>query len=170
LNLNFFIARFAGNGDAIAAVVRGVSDEQTRWKPAPDEWSILEVINHLFDEEREDFRQRVDLTLHRPEDHWPPIDPEGWVVSRGYQQRDPVSSLESFLRERRASVQWLASLQDPNWESTHHHPAIGSMTAGEILGAWLAHDHLHLRQLNQLHWQYLAQQVPLSSLDYAGGW
>jgi hypothetical protein len=44
------------------------------------------------------------------------------------------------------------------------------MTAGEVLGAWRAHDHLHIRQLNQLHWQYLSLEVAPGSLEYAGGW
>jgi hypothetical protein len=170
LHLAFFLARLTANAKTIAALVHGVSDEQARWKPSPEEWSILEIVNHLSDEEREDFRTRVDFTLHRPEAAWPSIDPEGWVAERGYQQRDPATSLEAFLSERRASLEWLASLQHPDWDSIHHHPALGSMTAGEVLGAWLAHDHLHLRQLNQLHWQYLSLHVSQGSLDYAGGW
>jgi hypothetical protein len=36
-------------------MLRGVTEAQARWKPAPEEWSILEVINYLCDEEREDF-------------------------------------------------------------------------------------------------------------------
>src|SRR5688572_12716748 len=114
MDLEFFLARFTANAEAIAALVRGVTDEQARWKSTVAEWSILEVINHLHDEEREDFRTRVDFTLHRPEVDWPPIDPEGWVVERSYQQRDPAASLAAFLRERGASVRWLADLQDPD--------------------------------------------------------
>lgn len=41
------------------------------------------------------------------------------------------------------------------------------MTAGEVLRAWLAHDHLHLRQL---HRQSLSPQVSQGSLDYDSGW
>jgi len=44
------------------------------------------------------------------------------------------------------------------------------MAAGDVQGAWVAHDHLHLRQLNELHWQWLATQSTLFSLAYAGGW
>ena len=56
----------ARNAETIHRMVNGVSDEQARWKPTPEDWSILEVINHLYDEEREDFRTRIDYTLHRP--------------------------------------------------------------------------------------------------------
>ena len=58
--------RLAANADAFAALVDGVSDEQARWQPEPTQWSILEVVNHLADEEVEDFRRRMETTLLHP--------------------------------------------------------------------------------------------------------
>ena len=170
MKLEIALTRLSSSAETIASLVRGVSDAQARWKPAPEEWSFLEVICHLHDEEREDFRQRVDFILHRPASDWPPINPQGWVTERGYNQRDPVAALEAFLSERRQSLEWLKGLKEPNWASTHTHPNFGSMSAGEMLTAWVGHDHLHIRQLNQLHWQHLAQQTPPFPLEYAGGW
>lgn len=86
--------------------------ELLRNKPngnSPDKWSILEVINHLHDEEREDFRQRLDLVLANPEQTWPRIDPQTWVTSRGYNERDLSSSLNNFFTERENSLSWLNS-------------------------------------------------------------
>jgi hypothetical protein len=170
IDLEFYIARFAANADAIAALARGMSDDQARWKPAPTEWSFLEVICHLADEERQDFRTRVDYTLHRPQADWPPIDPEGWVVERAYNERKLSDALDDFLAERQGTLAWLRGLKDPDWESGHALRSGGSMTAGEVLGAWLAHDHLHLRQLNQLEWQHLERTLSPGALEYAGGW
>lgn len=169
VTLDTALTRFAANADAIAALVRSASLEQARWKPSPEEWSILEVICHLYDEEREDFRTRVDFTLHKPAENWPPIEPQSWVTARGYNQRDPNERLEAFLQERQQSLGWLRGLQNPNWDSRNTSPR-GSMTAGQVLGAWVAHDHLHIRQLNHLHWQWLALSAAPLSLEYAGGW
>ena len=72
MRLHDIIERLRANVDVFDALTRGVSEEQSRWKPATDQWSILEVVNHLADEEVEDFRHRLDLTLHRPGEHWPP--------------------------------------------------------------------------------------------------
>ena len=170
LTLESCLTRLSANVETIAALARGISDAQAQWKPAPEEWSILEVICHLYDEEREDFRTRVRLTLQDPAAAWPPINPVGWVTERGYNQRAPGPARDAFLRERQASLQWLAGLPNPDWTSTHRHPQIGAMTAGDVLAAWVAHDHLHIRQLNQLHWQYLSQKAAPISLNYAGGW
>lgn len=170
VTLEFARARLAANAAAFAALMESVTDEQARWKPVPEEWSMLEVLCHLYDEEREDFRTRVDLTLHHPELDWPSINPRGWVTERGYNQRGFQAARDAFALERQKSLKWLGELQNPNWESTHTHPHFGSATAGEMLAAWVAHDHLHLRQLNQLHWQWLARSAPPGSLEYAGGW
>jgi hypothetical protein len=170
LTLETALTRLAANAETIAAFAAAVPAAQAAWKPTPDDWSILEVINHLYDEEREDFRRRVDYTLHRPKESWPPIDPQGWVTARGYNQRDLAQSLADFKRERAESLRWLKTLTRPDWNSTHEHPPARRMTAGEMLAAWVIHDHLHLRQLNELHWQYLASQTEAVSTAYAGGW
>lgn len=165
------IARqLARNAETIRHLIDGIDEPQARWKPTATDWSILEVINHLYDEEREDFRARVASTLYQPHTAWPPIDPAGWVAERGYNQRDPAESLQNFLREREHSVTWLAELSAPAWDSAKVHPAGFSLKAGDLLAAWLAHDFLHLRQLVELRYAYHAQQASPYSVEYAGDW
>ena len=88
------------NAERIRALAAGVAPDAARWKPDPETWSILEVVNHLYDEERLDFRVRLDIILHRPEEPWPRIDPQGWVTERRYNERELAPSLEAFLAER----------------------------------------------------------------------
>ena len=158
------------NAEMIRSLVTGLSTEQMRWKPTAKEWSILEVINHLYDEEREDFRQRVDYVLHRPGEEPPGIDPEGWVTARGYNLRDPDESVQNFLHERRQSVGWLEGLEAPRWDSAYIHPAGFTLCAGDLLSSWLAHDFLHLRQLVELHYAWVRRQSAPYTVDYAGDW
>lgn len=162
--------QLARNAETIRSMVAGVGDEQARWKPTSKDWSILEVINHLYDEEREDFRQRVDYVLHRPGEDPPGIDPEGWVTARGYNQRDAAESVQNFLHERQQSVAWLEGLRSPQWDSAYTHPAGFTLRAGDLLSSWLAHDFLHLRQLVELHYAWVRQQSAPYTVDYAGDW
>ena len=53
MTLDEMIAQLAIQAGRIRALAEGVSDEQARWKPDAESWSILEVVNHLYDEERE---------------------------------------------------------------------------------------------------------------------
>ena len=170
MNLEYFTTRLSENMDTIQSLVQGVTEEQARWKPTPEEWSILEVINHLYDEEREDFRTRLDLLLHQPGQPWPGIDPQGWVVERSYNTRDLETSLNNFFQERQRSVSWLEGPSSPAWKVRYEHPQAGEISAGDLLASWLAHDFLHIHQLAQLHWEYLSILAKPYSTRYAGTW
>lgn len=170
VHLAAVIASLSRGADVLAALVAGVGDEQARWKPEPTQWSMLEVVTHLADEEVEDFRARLDATLHRPEAPWSPIDPEGWAVERRYNEGTIETSLQRFLDARRASVAWLETLDVPDWSLTHRHPRFGPIRAGDLLTAWVAHDQIHIRQLNRLHRDFLVAEVSTYSPRYAGSW
>jgi hypothetical protein len=157
------------NAQRIRSLAHDVSAAQARWKPDAESWSILEVVSHLYDEEREDFRVRLDIILHRPDEPWPKIDPQGWVTARRYNEGDLANTLEGFLGEREASLAWLHALAEPEWEKTYP-AAFGPIRAGDMFAAWVAHDVLHLRQLVELHWAYLNGQMTGYSTRYAGEW
>lgn len=155
--------------EAIRALVHGVPDEQARWKPGPDDWSILEVIHHLYDEEIEDFRAHLDHILHHADQPWPRIDPGGWVKERRYNEQDPAAVLTRFLAARQESLAWLAGLEAPDWNAAFAMPW-GSLTAGDMLASWVAHDLLHLRQLVELDYAWMQHTAAPFSVEYAGEW
>ena len=126
------IAQLIHQAAAIRALVHGVPDEQARWKPSPDDWSILEVVHHLYDEEVEDFRAHLDHILYHGDQPWPRIDPGGWVTQRCYNQQDPAEMLAKFLAERETSLAWLRSLVTPDWNASFAMPW-GALTAGDML-------------------------------------
>jgi hypothetical protein len=162
-------SRLEANAQVFGALVVGVSPEQARWKPAPEQWSILEVVNHLADEEVDDFRRRIVLTLRDPEAPWPPIDPPRWAIERAYNQRVLAESVERFLTERNRSLTWLRELASPDWQRAHQHPRAGTLRAGDLLASWLDHDLIHIRQVTRLHHQWLVQQAEPYRTEYAGG-
>ena len=159
------LKRSAGH---VTSLVQDVSDAQARWKPAADSWSILEVLHHLYDEEKEDFRVRLDYLLHHPQTVWPALDTEGWVITRDYNAQEPEKILQSFLDERQASLTWLRTLDAPDWDVSRALKTV-PIRAGDMLASWVRHDQLHLRQLINLHLAYTATQVLPYHGDYAGG-
>jgi hypothetical protein len=152
--------------DAIAALARDLPPAVARWAPSPDAWSSVAVLAHLADEEVEDFRTRVRLTLQDPAAAWPPIDPPRWAVERAYATRDPAAELRRFLEERERSLDWLAGQAGATWDNAHLHPRAGPLSARLLLANWVAHDLLHLRQLARLQHGALAARG--ERLDYAG--
>ena len=169
MELERFTKQLAENAQRINALASDVTDFQAHWKPDDVGWSMVEVINHLYDEERLDFRVRIDYTLHKPDKDWPDIDPESWVFERAYNKRDLSISLANFRAERQASLAWLEGLSNPDWGISYQAP-FGVIKAGDLLAAWLAHDLLHLRQLVDLQWAYMLEQVQPYEVRYAGEW
>jgi hypothetical protein len=169
MDFSFFTRQLADNAARIDALIRGVSSQEATWKPDRDTWSILEVVNHLYDEEKEDFRIRLELILHHPEQPWPGIDPAGWVTERRYNERDLEKSLKGFLNERSASLDWLNKLENPNWNASYE-AHFGSIRAGDIFASWVTHDHLHMRQLVELHRALTVHKAKPYKLEYAGEW
>jgi hypothetical protein len=170
MNLPYYLQALTHQAEAVARLVAGVEMAQARWKPAAGEWSILEVVNHLYDEEVEDFRVRMQITLRDPSEAWPANDPVHKVTARRYNERDLSDSLENFLDERTVSLEWLRGLESPQWDHEHVIPKVGSLRAGDLLTSWVAHDLLHLRQLVELHFYYQRHLARPYSVDYAGDW
>lgn len=137
------------------------------WRPSPESWNLLEIVCHLRDEEALDFRSRTEHILEYPDMPMPTIDPPGWVKQHKYAEQDYITVLQDFIRIRNASVAWLIELDDPAWDNVHIHPELGPMSASMLLTNWLAHDYLHIRQINRLHYLFL-QQYSGVPLDYAG--
>jgi hypothetical protein len=158
-------------GAILPAVVRGVSDEDARWKPADGAWSILEVVRHLVDEEIEDFRTRVRMTLEDPDEEWPKIHPSQWAIDRKYNEGNLADAAAKFAAERAASIQWLRGLgRDADWSKAHPHPTLPPLSAGDLLTSWAAHDALHLRQIAKRMHQIARRDGGEFSAQYAGEW
>ncbi len=168
MNADAMIRRLAVLPGALSSMLRALTEEEHRWKPPAGAWSILEIVRHLVDEEVEDFRGRMRAILEgTPMGR---IDPEGWAKSRGYNEGDASEALAALTRERGASLAWLESLHEPDWSLTARTPGGFDLRAGELLGAWAAHDALHLRQIAKRLWELAGRDAEPYSTRYAGEW
>ena len=159
----------AANKAVFKALLHDVPPPLITWKPGPGDWCLLEIVCHLYDEEREDFRARVKSTLNDPTQPWPTADPQTWVTSRRYLEQDYQEKLAGFLDERAKSIDWLRGLENPVWENEFHHEKVGPVTAQALLENWLAHDYLHVRQINRRKYGFLQSHCG-DDLRYAGDW
>jgi hypothetical protein len=104
-----------------------------------------------------------------PPQPWGEFRREEWISVKSCRQ-----ALESFLMERETSLEWLRSLHSPDWDlksqATFGPGEVLTFRAGDVLGSWVAHDFLHIRQMNELLYAWNAQQVSPFSVRYAGGW
>lgn len=169
MNFETLYQELENSTEIIRALLSGVTQAEARHKPDAESWSILEVVCHLYDEEREDFREHLDFILHRQNEEWHRIDPVGWVTERKYNEQDFANAQEKFFAERRKSMEWLKGLMNANWETTYT-SQFGSMKAGDMFASWAAHDNLHIRQLVELRRLRIGLITKPYDIQYAGEW
>ena len=170
MQANEIIGRLERFPAVLRAVAACVPEADARWKPAPEHWSILEVCAHVADEEREDFRPRLEATLlGRP---WPALDLDKVAERRGYNRMNLEEVLTRFERQRTENLAWLrtAAAASPDWSIAHQHPKFGPIRAGDLLSSWAAHDALHLRQIAKRLHGLAARDGDGFSQAYAGEW
>ena len=155
--------------EMIRALLAGISQEEAQLKPSPEAWSILEVVCHLYDTEREDFREHLDFILHRQNEEYHAIDPQAWVMERHYNEQDFVEMKEKFFAERKTSLDWLEEMSNSDWDLTYT-SQYGSVSAGEMFSCWIAHDNLHCRQFVELRRYRIEKITKPYPIEYAGDW
>lgn len=169
MEFNTLYQELVDSTEMIRVLLKSIDQEQAQVRPEADSWSILEVICHLHDEEREDFREHLDFVLHRQNEEWHVIDPQSWVRERKYNEQNFAEMQEKFFAERERSLEWLAGLSDTDWDTTYT-SEYGSMSAGEMFSCWVAHDNLHIRQLVELRRAHIERITQPYSIGYAGEW
>jgi hypothetical protein len=170
INIEEIIRQLTGNAQAMRALVGTTSDEQAQWKPNPDTWSMKQVMEHVYNEERIDFRKILKRMLNAPPQPPGESQHEEYVPVEDYRR-----ALADFLMEREASIKWLRTLESPDWDVTSQWPVgptgeVIVFRAGDVLLSWVEHDVLHLRQMIELLHAWNEKQAPPYSLMYAGGW
>jgi DinB superfamily len=158
------LARFV---EVLPALVAGLDDAAWRARPAPGEWSPVEIVCHLRDEEDLDFGARFRVIL-AGDDHFAFIDPEALVVTRRYREADPANALAAFVRLRRASLDLLAAAPLDRLSRSALRPSGGRLSGLDLLASWVAHDRLHLQQLAGTLARLWADRWAPLDVGYAG--
>ena len=151
----------------LTTLLDGLDTALWRARPAPDEWSPVEIVCHLRDEEAEDFGARVRAVVEGRE-RFAPIDPVRWAAERRYREADAAAALAAFAERRATNLEFLATVPLDRLRATVSQPGTGTLSGLDLLAAWVTHDRLHLAQLAATlarlggdHW------APLRA-DYAG--
>ncbi len=168
MNFDYCLEQLTVNAAALKALTVGISPEQAQWKPSPEAWSVPEVVNHLADEEREDFRPFAEWALGGPRKN--PHDSDAWIATRGYNARDLAASVADFMQEREKSLAWLRGLSGIDWQTPVAYSYRPGFRAGDVLASWVAHDILHQRQLVELRYGIAQTALAPFGIQYAGEW
>jgi hypothetical protein len=139
----------AATAKKIGRLIKGLSTAKLRKRPAPDKWSVNEILAHLAEAEiAGGFRMR--LILGSPGTPVAAFDQDAWVVSGHYDKRNPQRSLEQFRALRQANLELLKSLTPEQWKHHGIHAERGKETIEHIVRMFAGHDLNHLRQIEEI--------------------
>jgi DinB family protein len=124
-----------------------MSPKGMKTRPAPNKWSVQEILAHLDDVEEHAMRARVAAMIEQHEPVLIPFDQEKRVVEMRYDRKDPRRTLASFARQRQANVRWLRTLKPAQLKRKGFHQTVGEITADEMIHEWAFHDLGHLKQI-----------------------
>jgi len=151
----------------LEALLAGFDEAGARTRPATGEWSPVEILCHLRDEESEDFGARLRVIVDGAGE-FAPIDPERWAVERRYDEASLPEVLFTLRARRQTNLDLLASISPKALEGSRPHKRLGSLSGQDILAAWVAHDRIHLAQLGgTLARIWALRWAPLHA-EYAG--
>ncbi len=139
----------AATAKKLERLIKRVPAAKLRKRPAPDKWSVSEILAHFADAEIVGgFRMR--LILGSPGTAIVAFDQDSWVTSGHYNKRDARKSLEQFRVVREANLALLKSLTPEQWQHYGMHSERGQESIEHMAHMFAGHDLNHTRQIEQI--------------------
>lgn len=132
----------------VRGLMAGLSDDDARWKPAPDRFSVAEVLAHLSHSEGHCYRMRLDRFLSESLPEFEPDDAQMYLDL--YRDADPQDAFDHFEKQREANIAYLRNLPSAAGQRKALHREYGEITLSEMLHEWALHDLGHIRQIAEL--------------------
>ncbi|HMD16555.1 MAG TPA: DinB family protein [Terriglobales bacterium] len=133
----------------IARLIKGVPTARLRKRPAPDKWSVAEIVAHLADVEIV-IGWRMRSVLGAPGTPVQAYDQNAWVIAGHYEKRDPRKSVELHRVVRAANLALLKSLSPEQWKHYGQHAERGQESIEHIVRMVAGHDINHLGQIERI--------------------
>ena len=132
----------------LEGLIKGVPASKLRKRPAPDKWSVAEILAHLADSEIvRGWRMRQ--ILGAPGTPIQAFDQDTWATTGHYEKRDPRKSVELFRVLREANLALLKSLTPEQWKHHGMHAERGVETIEHIARMMAGHDINHTKQVER---------------------
>ena len=139
----------SGTNKQLARMIKGASTAKLRKRPAPDKWSIAEILAHLADVEIVT-GWRIRSVLGNPGTPIQAYDQDSWVASGHYDRRDPAKSLEIHRVLREANLALLKSLTPEQWKQFGQHAERGQESVERMVRMIAGHDINHVQQVERI--------------------
>jgi hypothetical protein len=133
----------------LESLLKRAPASKLRKRPAPDKWSVAEILAHLADTEIV-VGWRIRSILGAPGTAIQAFDQDAWAAAGNYAKRDPRKSIEQFRAVREANLALYKSLSPEQWKHFGLHAERGEESLQRILHMMAGHDINHILQIERI--------------------
>ena len=133
----------------LAQLIKGKTKKQLARKPAPDKWSIAEIVAHMADAEVA-IAWRLRQILSNNAVSIQAYDQDLWAKTFNYARRDPRQSVASFTAQREGNLTLLKAVPRKLWDNYGIHQERGTESVNHVVKMVAGHDINHLRQVEAI--------------------
>ena len=152
------LASYASAPARLQKVLQSVPNQVWRYKPAPAEWSIHEIVLHLADAETNMY-VRARCAIAEPGSRVMAFGQDRWAETLRYEAQDARLALELIRVIRELTSALLEGLPESVWANTIEHSEYGVMTLEQWLERAVKHANDHIQQIegNLARWRQQAR-------------
>ena len=133
----------------LAQLIKRCDRKKLTKRPAPDKWSVGEILAHLADSELA-VSWRLRMTLTSNGTALQAYDQDVWATTFHYGKRDPKVSLETFRVLRTSNLALLKSVPKALLENYGLQAERGKESVSHLANMEAGHDLNHLKQVEQV--------------------
>ena len=144
-NVDLLCAMLATRGELLQQL-QGLREDTARTRPEPNEWSVVEVLQHVADVDQLMLRRLRSVMAGDPE--LTPYNPADWEQARSEAERQGLAGILCRVYAVRTELlQATAGMSAADLAKPAIHPKYGPMTAQGLAEMVIRHDHDHAEQI-----------------------
>jgi hypothetical protein len=142
------IQRYADGVPRLRAALQRVPTAALQWRPAPNKWSVHEVICHCADSET-NAAMRIRFVLAEKSPTIMGYDQDVWAEKLDYHSHPLPAALAAVEAARAHTLPLLLRLDEGAWARAGTHTEMGRYSADDWLRIYAEHLEVHSRQIER---------------------
>jgi hypothetical protein len=147
------LERFRRGAELLAIATTGAAGTELDFKPAPDKWSVRQVVCHLADTEAV-YVMRLRLVLAEDNPTFQRFDGDAWAERLDYGRRKISHALETFRRLRADNYDLLKEMPEEAFARPCTHTEVGPWTLRDLVLNCSEHLEDHVKQIQGVRAAY----------------
>jgi hypothetical protein len=151
------IERYARGAALLREALAKVPEEARKWKPAPEKWSVHEIVCHCADSEV-NASQRIRYVLAEKDPVIVGYDQDEWTRAFDYHSLPLDPALRALEGTRAHTTELIRRLPADSWGREGRHTESGRYTAEDWLRTYSEHLEKHAGQIDRTLAAWRAQR------------